>query len=143
MLAQQRKRRVFTPAEDARLLQLISTHGTSNWSTIALEMDSRSSRQCRERWNSFLSPGHINPAWTESEDLRLRALYALHGPKWALLTQFFAGRSDYNLKNRWTRLARLAGAHSYPTPEPAHEDNLHDGSLWSDDVFECTIKPMD
>jgi hypothetical protein len=114
-----RSRHAFTPEEDVRLMELIAVHGTSNWAAIAEGMNGLLPRQCRERWKCCLSPGHINPAWTSAEDSRLRELYAAHGPKWALITTFFPGRSDYNVKNRWTRFTRIAekGPEQQPQPE--------------------------
>jgi hypothetical protein len=113
-----RSRRSFTPEEDARLIRLIAEHGTSNWALIAKAMGDRFARQCRERWKSSLSPGHTNPAWTEAEDRRLFELYAIHGPRWARITTFFPGRSDYNVKNRWKRCTRIGPGREAGQTEP-------------------------
>jgi hypothetical protein len=71
-------------------------------------MGNRLPRQCRERWTFFLSPGHTNPAWTKAEDSRLLDLYAIHGPRWALITHSFPERNESNVKNRWRRITRAS-----------------------------------
>jgi hypothetical protein len=89
------------------VVSLVAQHGTDRWDRIASGMEGRTSRQCRERWKSFLAPGHVNGPWSELEDNLLLALYKQHGPRWAFITRFFNGRSDYNVKNRWQRFVKL------------------------------------
>ncbi|OHS97564.1 Myb-like DNA-binding domain containing protein [Tritrichomonas foetus] len=66
-------------------------------------MDGRSARACRERWRLFLSPGLTNGPWSHAEDALLIKLFNEHGPKWKTLSTYFNGRSECNIKNRWTR----------------------------------------
>ena len=54
----------WTAEEDALVRDLVAIHGASSWSAIALRVDGRTGKQCRERCAlSFVS---------------LRALVALH-----------------------------------------------------------------
>jgi len=55
----------------------------------------------------FLSPEVVNGPWTKQEDELLLKLHTEHGPKWSKISKFFKGRSDCNVKNRWSRYLRL------------------------------------
>jgi hypothetical protein len=105
-------RRVFTSEEDQRLKELVSVHGESEWKTIAAMMGNRTARQCRERYKNYLHPDVVNGCWQPEEELLLRAKYAEIGPKWALMTPHFPGRSSSNIKNHWAVLT----AHNAPGP---------------------------
>ena len=50
------RKQAWTAEEDAKLLELVTTHGPSNWSRIAADLPSRIGKQCRERWHNHLSP---------------------------------------------------------------------------------------
>ena len=97
------QRKAFSPAEDFRLTQLVQLHGQDKWETIAFFMEGRSARACRERWKLFLTPGLINGPWSHEEDKLLIQLYNEIGPKWKQISAYFNGRSECNIKNRWTR----------------------------------------
>lgn len=99
-------RRAFTPEEDFHLTRLIEIYGAKQWDILAQNMEGRDARQCRERWKSFLSPDLVNGPWTAKEDLLLFELHDRLGPKWSAFKQFFPGRSDYNIKNRWKKFQR-------------------------------------
>ena len=42
--------------EDRELQRLIDRYGLQQWSTVALELDGRTGKQCRERWINHLAP---------------------------------------------------------------------------------------
>jgi hypothetical protein len=122
----ERSRRAFSVEEDVLLIHLVATHGTSQWDVIASSMERRTPRQCRERWKSCLSPGHVNAAWTQAEDRRLVELYKVHGPRWAVIAKSFPSRSDYNVKNRWKRFTQMEPAQGKPQGDgqiPFRADN--------------------
>ena len=79
-----RTRHPFSKKEDNLLMELVRLYDTSdknNWYLIAYHMDGRSPRQCRERYQLFLSQG-INKKvkWTKDEDdLLLSKFYISHG----------------------------------------------------------------
>lgn len=117
----------FTREEDALLRQLVQIYGSStkSWDQIAACLPNRNSRQCRERYRSYLDPELTNGPWTPEEDQLLRELVNEHGTKWVNLVKFFKGRSDSNIKNRWytyinktTAATAAAGAGSPPTTPP-------------------------
>ena len=70
-------------------------------------MKCRSPRQCRERYQLFLSDQvRKNAKWTLEEDEILLSKYHFFGPHWKKLEPFFVGRTSYNIKNRFTFLSR-------------------------------------
>lgn len=91
----------FSQEEDQKLIDLVNQYGENNWGTIASKMEGRNIRQCRERWNHYLSPNVSNAPWTEMEDLLLNQKYIEFGPKWKKIAEFFPNRTYINVKNRF------------------------------------------
>ena len=94
----------FTPDEDRRLALIVQACGTSNWELIAAHMPGRNVRQCRDRWMNFLNDSVCHKKWTVEEDARLLEKYQQYGPKWRVLEQFFNGRKNYAIRNRYHSL---------------------------------------
>ncbi|OHT09524.1 Myb-like DNA-binding domain containing protein [Tritrichomonas foetus] len=104
-----RKQKVpFTPEEDARLRELVAEKGDRAWNLIQSLMPNRTARQCRERWNLYLSPDVNNEPWSQDEVMRLYTLYAAIGPQWTLLAHQFPNRTANNIKNRLKQCLRRA-----------------------------------
>lgn len=86
--------------EDAALRQALSASPFTNWPTVALSVQGRTAKQCRERWHSHLSP-HVNrSAFTGEEDVRIMNLHELWGDKWAQIAATVPGRSAHMVKSR-------------------------------------------
>ena len=103
---QQRFRIPFSKDEDERLRFLVKAYGENNWYLISNHMQNRTVRQCRERWQLFLSSKIKHEKWTKEEDDILLKKYAEIGPKWKALESFFEGRTSYNIRNRWISLSK-------------------------------------
>lgn len=133
-LERKKYRTLFTPAEDEKLRSLVQTYGTNAWMMIASQLPTRSARQCRERYNTYLSPNIDNSPWTYQEDRLLVRKVLECGSKWSTIRSFFGNRTVNNIKNRWnTVLRRLK------TREPTsnfEEDFLRCAQFLSDD---CVI----
>jgi hypothetical protein len=99
-------KRAFTAEEDDHLAELVKQHGDHVWRDIEQLMPGRSSRQCRERWNLYLSPDVCNDPWTQDEDMQLLRLYQAQGPKWTQIAKAFPKRTANNVKNRQKQLLR-------------------------------------
>lgn len=97
-------RQMFSADEDMLLKQLVTKFGEGSWKLVAKHMPNRTTRQCRERYKNYLAPDIQNGPWTPEEDKLLREKYKEHGPRWAVLAQFFPHRSDINIRNRWTAI---------------------------------------
>ena len=100
------KRNRFSPEEDMILFQLVKAYGTCNWRSISQKMKTKTTRQCKERWIKFLDPSINNEDFTLEEDEFLLQQYAIHGSKWKLISSFFKGRTDIQIRNRFSKLKR-------------------------------------
>jgi hypothetical protein len=126
-------KRKFSRQEDDRIQALVREYGTNAWVAIAGVLGNRTSRQCRERWRHYLSPGLNRGPWTPEEDGLLSQQYEIFGPKWAAIRDALPGRSDVAIKNRWvltskpTRKGRGRRAEptrkTRPDPPRQHEDD--------------------
>ncbi|MDR2412573.1 MAG: hypothetical protein LBD66_03135 [Holosporales bacterium] len=96
-------RRSFSPEEDAQLVQLVSD-GLRDWRVIAQRVKARNARQCRERYNNYLSPEAREAnsrLWTEGECLSLIRLYEQLGPRWSQIAQLLSGRMPIDVRNKF------------------------------------------
>jgi hypothetical protein len=94
-------KRKFTQEEDLQIIELLSTMPQPDWQRVASQLGTRSPRQCRERWRSYLHPDLKTGQWTREEDAILRREHANVGPRWATIALFLPGRSEIQVKNRW------------------------------------------
>jgi hypothetical protein len=97
-------RHKFTTHEDDRLRALVAELGEGNWAEVAARLGNRSPRQCRERFKNYLDPNLRQDAWSAAEDELLVQKFIELGSKWAEIGQFFDGRSEANIKNRWAQM---------------------------------------
>lgn len=74
-----------------------------DWKGIG-QMMNKTARQCRDRYKNYLSPGIVNGPWTAEEDILLRESVESLGCHWSVMMKYFPGRTDVNLKNRWSIL---------------------------------------
>ena len=107
-LGKHKTRNKFTKEEDQRLTQLVEKIGSnSKWAEIASHMVNRTARQCRDRWNFYLSPERNTTEWSSSEEAQLLELYNKFGTSWSKIAQFFPGRTNAAVRNRVIALQRI------------------------------------
>lgn len=96
----------FTAKEDRKLRELIKTYGENAWNTISCLMGNKNQRQCRERWINYLSfnGNAISKPWTKEEDRLIILKYGELGAKWAKIANSLPGRSDNQVKLRFTKI---------------------------------------
>jgi hypothetical protein len=96
----------FDAAEDKLLFDAVRRLGTTNWRRIARLLPGRNARQCRERWNNYLSPELVNGEWSRAEEETLWNKYVEVGPHWVAIAKLFPGRSKNSVRNRFLHLQR-------------------------------------
>ena len=94
-------RRPFTVSEDVRLLDIIAKSTEFNWTKISRQLGYRTARQCRDRWLNYLNPNIRDDPWTDEEDHVLLDKVNELGYSWSIIRQYFSGRSENDVKNRW------------------------------------------
>lgn len=97
-------RRRFTAREDAALKRLVEKLGTDDWAIIARRMTNRTAKQCRDRFENYLSDALSHGQWTAEEDKQITQLVEQFGTKWKQLAQIVGNRSANALKNRWYKV---------------------------------------
>lgn len=97
----------FTSKEDSRLIKLVRESGRSpNWREISNIMQTRTPRQCRERYQNYLCPRINHKDFTQAEDELILKQFAIHGNKWNAIAKMFKGRTGNMIRNRWQTLIR-------------------------------------
>lgn len=100
-------RNKFTLEEDKKLIELVDNKdGEINWVSIAEQMPNRNARQCRERYQNYLSPNIKKDDWTEEEDELLLAKLKEFGNKWKMIADILGNRTSQQIKNRYQLLQR-------------------------------------
>jgi hypothetical protein len=144
----------FKASEDDQLSELVAEWGTRAWRMIAAAMPGRTARQCRDRWNHYLSSQNWLLPWTPEEDAKLIDMIGKVGLRWTRLASFFPNRTDLSVKRRWLYLfpqkrdelrlsalrressARSARSKSIDVPESAMPSNINTDRLFPPELWE-------
>ncbi|THX03683.1 hypothetical protein D6D13_07596 [Aureobasidium pullulans] len=94
----------WTPQEDDLMLKLLATHAPCEWNRISDLVQTRSPKQCSERWTQHLRQDLDHSAFTRYECWAIQNLVAQYGTSWALIAQHLSHRSERKIKNWWYNL---------------------------------------
>jgi hypothetical protein len=124
---QQFKKRIhFPPDDDKKIIHLVSIFGIDQWKLITGFIKNKTPRQCRERFRNYLSPNVKNLPWSFEEISRLMALVELYGTKWNILTSYFPGRRQTNIKIKCYSLSKNPKQIEKSEPLSKFEKHLND-----------------
>lgn len=97
------KKGSWSSHEDQILTELVTNSGPNpKWPKIALSIEGRTAKQCRERWKTGLDPEINRTPFTEAED-RTMLEECRNGKKWAKMARLLE-RVDNSIKNRWNTI---------------------------------------
>ena len=98
-----KSRSVFNNIEDKLLIYLYSLYG-NDWEIISQHFPNRNSRQCKDRYQTYLNPNILIGNWSKEEDELIINKYLELGNKWVKISKFFPNRTDTAIKNRFNHL---------------------------------------
>ena len=136
--AKKPKKRAFTPQEDQMILALLKQSEGMSWKEIAQYIPGKTTRQCRERYQTYLAPGINQSPWTKEEDEKLVQKYNELGSKWSMIAKFFDGRSANALKNRFNVHIMHKSRGRRRVKKEQEESNTAENTTENDEQHEIT-----
>lgn len=92
----------WSPEDDQKLSQLVSSAEEVNWDAIKLHFPGRTAQQLYDHWSKVINPELVKGSWTSKEDKMIIEWVEVHGPRsWSTLAASMPGRLGKQCRERW------------------------------------------
>jgi hypothetical protein len=92
---------VWSKEETKKLSDAVEIYGNNNWRKCANFMQTRTPKQCRDKWFENFQPNLNKGPFQEWEDQIVIIQHEIIGNKWSKIAQSLPGRTATSVKNRW------------------------------------------